>query len=509
MRKLIFLILAFSCGLTVAQSPQVSLTGNIGAGGVFPLINSPAVAFATDADHTMVYPEMSGSSGFILVTSSVSLSVTRKLIAPLIKGFIFTIENATTGAQSIQVIGTTGSGVTIGPGATAIVSCDGTNYINISISGLGTMAFQNANGVAITGGTILNTPIGTTTTGQAAGNFSILQVGNPNLTSSISGTTSVLEGLNISGAPTWILANQTGAATFPSVTTPDAIISGGSILNTPVGNLGSGQSTGGFSTLTVGNESISTWITANSSAIAGQNSGGIIWNIANSTGVASFQSVQATNITASGILAQDPEFDLTTSDPATSSVNQHTAPLIFVSNYWNGSSSPGNWSIQGNYGTGSNPTTNLTFSYTGSTGAASVIVPALQIGLSGQTITGIQGTTGTKFAAATGTFTNGNLRKTDSNGNEIDAAMNLILATGSGCSLAASSLSQCSTTVSLATAEPSTAYSVVGCTATGTTNSVLLGSVGSLTTTSFSVTETNSTTSANIGGTITCLVVGP
>ena len=236
MRKLIFLILAFSCGLTVAQSPQVSLTGNIGAGGVFPLINSPAVAFATDADHTMVYPEMSGSSGFILVTSSVSLSVTRKLIAPLIKGFIFTIENATTGAQSIQVIGTTGSGVTIGPGATAIVSCDGTNYINISISGLGTMAFQNANGVAITGGTILNTPIGTTTTGQAAGNFSILQVGNLNLTSSISGTTSVLEGLNISGAPTWILANQTGAATFLSMTTPDAVISGGTIDGTPIGN---------------------------------------------------------------------------------------------------------------------------------------------------------------------------------------------------------------------------------------------------------------------------------
>ena len=455
MRKLIFLILAFSCGLTVAQSPQVSLTGNIGAGGVFPLINSPAVAFATDADHTMVYPEMSGSSGFILVTSSVSLSVTRKLIAPLIKGFIFTIENATTGAQSIQVIGTTGSGVTIGPGATAIVSCDGTNYINISISGLGTMAFQNANGVAITGGTILNTPIGTTTTGQAAGNFSILQVGNLNLTSSISGTTSVLEGLNISGAPTWILANQTGAATFLSMTTPDAVISGGSIDGTPIGNT------------TRSNAYFSTTATSGNAALYPINA-------------------------------------------ATSTTNYGSPNFQFDSNYWTGTASAQDvTSLYTVPGSGTNPSITLELVHSGSSGALSFEVPALQIGLSGQTITGIQGTTGTKFAAATGTFTNGNLRKTDSNGNEIDAAMNLILATGSGCSLAASSLSQCSTTVSLATAEPSTAYSVVGCTATGTTNSVLLGSVGSLTTTSFTVTETNSTTSANSGGTITCLVVGP
>jgi hypothetical protein len=38
-----------------------------------------------------------------------------------------------------------------------------------------------------------------------------------------------------------------------------------------------------------------------------------------------------------------------------------------------------------------------------------------------QTLTGVQGSTGTKIAAATGTFTSGNCRQTDANGNEVDS----------------------------------------------------------------------------------------
>lgn len=118
-----------------AQAPQIPLTGNIGAGGVFPLINSPAVIFSSDANHTMAYPEMSGSSGFIRVTSSVSLTATRNLIAPLTKGFTWAIENATTGGQSIQVIGATGTGITIPNGNTAHVYSDGTNYVQATVTG--------------------------------------------------------------------------------------------------------------------------------------------------------------------------------------------------------------------------------------------------------------------------------------------------------------------------------------------------------------------------------------
>ena len=121
------------------SNPQIPLTGNIGAGGVFPLINSPAVVFTSDANHTMTYPEMSGSSGFLLVTSGVSLTATRNLVAPMVAGFNWAIENATTGGHSIQVIGATGTGVTIASGYTMTVYCDGTNYVTLPSASGGTV----------------------------------------------------------------------------------------------------------------------------------------------------------------------------------------------------------------------------------------------------------------------------------------------------------------------------------------------------------------------------------
>lgn len=135
-------------------NPQIPLTGNIGAGGIFPLVNSPAVVFATDADHTMTYPEMSGSSGFLLVTSGVSLTATRNLIAPMIAGFNWAVENATTGGYAIQVIGATGTGVTIPSGYTMPVYCDGTNYVtNPAASGGTVLSVTGTAPVASSGGT--------------------------------------------------------------------------------------------------------------------------------------------------------------------------------------------------------------------------------------------------------------------------------------------------------------------------------------------------------------------
>jgi hypothetical protein len=75
-----------------------------------------------------------------------------------------------------------------------------------------------------------------------------------------------------------------------------------------------------------------------------------------------------------------------------------------------------------------NPTTSTwCFSDTGLAGDSSTAPTtdtsgALKISGS-QSITSVQGTTGTKLPAALGTFTAGNLRKTDSNGNEVDAGV--------------------------------------------------------------------------------------
>ena len=121
-------LLSFSA-LAQVPAPQVPLTGNIGSGGIFPLLNNGTLHFTTDANHTMAYPEQSAS--FIRVVSDVALTATRNLIAPVGIGFQFNVENVTSGGQSIQVIGSTGTGVTIPNGAIATVWSDGTNYISL------------------------------------------------------------------------------------------------------------------------------------------------------------------------------------------------------------------------------------------------------------------------------------------------------------------------------------------------------------------------------------------
>ena len=107
---------------------NILLSGSIGVAGSVSILGSVSVSFATDADHTLTATEYSNQ--FLSVSSGVSLTTTRKLIAPLNAGQTFIVQNNTTGAQSITVIGATGTGVTITPGSTTFVSCDGTNYLS-------------------------------------------------------------------------------------------------------------------------------------------------------------------------------------------------------------------------------------------------------------------------------------------------------------------------------------------------------------------------------------------
>jgi hypothetical protein len=137
-----------------AQNPQVPVNGTLGTNGIFPLVNSPSVVFATDADHTMTYPEMSGSGGVLVVTSSVALTSQRNLIAPLQRGFGWFVENSTTGGYAIYIKGPTGTGVTIASGYAIQVMCDGTNYVTSPAGSGGTVfGVTGAAPVASTGGT--------------------------------------------------------------------------------------------------------------------------------------------------------------------------------------------------------------------------------------------------------------------------------------------------------------------------------------------------------------------
>src|SRR5271168_545393 len=106
---------------------QINLSGSIGLPGFAAILGNYNVIFASDADHTLTAIEW--SNNFLEITSSVSLTTTHQLIAPLNQGQEFVVQNNTTGDQSIEVIGATGTGITIANGATVSVVCDGTNYL--------------------------------------------------------------------------------------------------------------------------------------------------------------------------------------------------------------------------------------------------------------------------------------------------------------------------------------------------------------------------------------------
>ena len=148
MRRLLQFALLFS-GIASAQilPPQINLSGNIGCQG-FPCVNNGTLVM-TDADHTMTVQET--SAFYIKVTSSVSLTATRNLIAPTGR-FPFTIENATTGGQSIQIIGQSGTGVTIPNGQMISVWNDGTNYVQSGGLGLSCGSLTSGYYLISTGG---------------------------------------------------------------------------------------------------------------------------------------------------------------------------------------------------------------------------------------------------------------------------------------------------------------------------------------------------------------------
>ena len=85
-----------------------------------------AIAMATDANKTLTQAE--ARADILDITSGVSLTATRDIVLPL-AAKQWTVNNATAGAQSLQFIGATGTGVTVANGKRAIIYSDGTNIV--------------------------------------------------------------------------------------------------------------------------------------------------------------------------------------------------------------------------------------------------------------------------------------------------------------------------------------------------------------------------------------------
>jgi hypothetical protein len=123
------------------------------------IVGRVTVDFATDANKTLTATDSVATQDYrnlyLNLTSTGSLTATRDLIVPTINK-TYVVQNNTTGAQSIRVITTAGSGVTIPNGRTAALYVDGTNVI------------VAADWVDINGGSIDGTPIGANSTSTGA-----------------------------------------------------------------------------------------------------------------------------------------------------------------------------------------------------------------------------------------------------------------------------------------------------------------------------------------------------
>lgn len=114
--------------------PQIQFSGSVGPGGKYPLFNSASIDLTTDADYTLSYPAFTAS--VLCFTSSVSLTTTRKIIAPTAAidspsgfGFEYAVQNQTMGGQALLFVGATGNGVTIPNGQAAFVFFNGADYV--------------------------------------------------------------------------------------------------------------------------------------------------------------------------------------------------------------------------------------------------------------------------------------------------------------------------------------------------------------------------------------------
>lgn len=84
-------------------------------------------AFPTDANYTLTQPE--AEADVISITAG-TISTTRDLIVPIGFPKTWTVINNT--AQSVRIIGATGTGITIAATKTAIIMANGTNVVRIT-----------------------------------------------------------------------------------------------------------------------------------------------------------------------------------------------------------------------------------------------------------------------------------------------------------------------------------------------------------------------------------------
>jgi hypothetical protein len=200
----------------------------------------------TDANYTLSnYNGVVDESRNQVLVMTGTLTATRNVIAPLVEK-TYIVKNSTTGAQSIQIIGSSGLGVTIPNGITAYVYCDGTNFYNAISGSVG--SFTVNGNLSVTGNETVTGTLGITgatslTTGSISG---------------IMTAPTAAAGTNTTQlATTAFVANATGTlGTMSTQNANNVNITGGSITgitDLAVADGGTGSSTFTANSIVLGN----------------------------------------------------------------------------------------------------------------------------------------------------------------------------------------------------------------------------------------------------------------
>lgn len=94
-----------------------------------PIQPRAAVSMGSDANKTLTADE--ARSSILDITSTATLTLTRNIVLPLMPQ-MWVVYNGTTGSQSLQFIGATGTGITVANAKRCIIAADGTNIVRVT-----------------------------------------------------------------------------------------------------------------------------------------------------------------------------------------------------------------------------------------------------------------------------------------------------------------------------------------------------------------------------------------